>query len=67
MSKVIYCNKVDPSAGCDTVIRGETDEEVLKKAEIHTKEHGLRPTPEMMDKVRDFIEDEEDFEEEMQQ
>lgn len=67
MSKVVYCNKVDPSAGCDKVIRGKTDEEVLKNAAAHAKEHGLRSTREVLDKVKAAIEDEEEPEEEMQQ
>ncbi|MDX6712098.1 MAG: hypothetical protein QOH96_3114, partial [Blastocatellia bacterium] len=35
MGKVIYCNKVNPSAGCNHVIRGETEEDVLQQAGIH--------------------------------
>ena len=58
MSKAIYCNKVNPSSECDHVIRGESEEEVLQKAGIHAKEHGLEPTPELIAKVRSNIEDE---------
>ena len=58
MSKVIYCNKVNPSSDCHHVIRGETEDEVLQQAGIHAKEHGLEPTPELMEKVRSSIEDE---------
>lgn len=59
MSKVIYCSKVNPSAGCEHIIRGDTIEEVLQRAAGHAKEHGLKPTRELLDKVKDFIEDEE--------
>jgi predicted small metal-binding protein len=59
MGKIIRCNNVNPSSDCDHVIRGETDEEVLRQAGIHAKEHGLEPTPELIDKVRASIEDEQ--------
>lgn len=58
MTKVIHCNKVNPSSECDHVIRGETEEEVLQKAGVHAREHGLEATPELMAKVRESIEDE---------
>ena len=58
MSKVIYCNKVNPSSDCNNVIRGKTVEEVLEKAGVHAKEHGLQPTPELIEKVKAAIEDE---------
>jgi predicted small metal-binding protein len=58
MSKVIYCDKVNPSSECDHVIRGESEEEVLRKAGDHAKEHGLEATPELIEKVRASIEDE---------
>ncbi len=58
MSKVVYCNKVNPSSECDHVIRGETEDEVLQQAGIHAKEHGLEPTPELIEKVRASIVDE---------
>jgi len=58
MGKVIYCNKVNPSSECNHVIRGETEEDVLQQAGIHAREHGLEPTPELIEKVRASIEDE---------
>jgi predicted small metal-binding protein len=58
MSKKIECGKVNPSSDCDHVVRGETEEEVLRKAEVHAREHGLEPTPELMGQVRSFIEEE---------
>lgn len=58
MTKAIHCNKVNPSSECDHVIRGETDEEVLEKAGVHAKEHGLEATPELIERVRSKIEDE---------
>jgi len=59
MSKVIHCSKVNPSSECDHVIRGETEDEVLRQAGVHAKEHGLEPTPELIEKVRASIEDEQ--------
>lgn len=58
MGKAIYCNKVNPSSECNHVIRGESEEEVLQKAAVHAKEHGLEPTPELIEKVRSNIVDE---------
>jgi predicted small metal-binding protein len=59
MSKIIECNKVDPSSGCTHVVRGKTEEEVLQNAAEHAKEHGIREiTPEMLEKVRAAIRDE---------
>ena len=58
MGKAIYCNKVNPSSECNHVIRGETVEEVLQKAGVHAKEHGLEATPELIEQVRASIEEE---------
>lgn len=59
MGKVIYCSKVNPGSECGHVIRGETEEDVLREAGVHAKEHGLEPTPELIEKVRVSIEDEQ--------
>ena len=58
MGKIIQCNKVNPSSDCNHVIRGETDQEVLEKAKVHAKEHGMEPTPELLEMVKAHIEDE---------
>lgn len=58
MGMVIYCNRVNASGDCNEVIRGETVEEVLRKAGVHAKEHGMEPTPELVEMVKRFIEDE---------
>jgi predicted small metal-binding protein len=53
MAKILECAKVDPSSGCQHVVRGETEEEVLKKVGEHAKEHGIREvTPELIAKVK---------------
>ena len=53
MSKIIDCGKVNPASGCGHVIRGETEEEVLRKAAEHAeRDHGLQPTPELMQQVK---------------
>lgn len=59
MGKVIECAKVDPSSGCQHVIRGNTEEEVLKNALEHAKSHGIRnATPELTAKAKAAIRDE---------
>lgn len=58
MAKILECAKVDPSSGCKEVLRGETSEEVLRKAGEHAKVHGIREvTPELMERVRANIRD----------
>ncbi|HEY3275919.1 MAG TPA: DUF1059 domain-containing protein [Syntrophorhabdaceae bacterium] len=53
MAKVLTCAKVDPSSGCWHIIRGETEEEVLRKAADHAREHGIREvTPELIERVK---------------
>ena len=53
MAKILECAKVDPSSGCQHIVRGETEEEVLKKAAQHAQEHGIKQvTPEMMERVK---------------
>ncbi len=59
MGKIIECAKVDPSSGCTHVVRGKDEEEVLKNAAEHAKEHGITEvTPELMAKVKAAIRDE---------
>ena len=59
MGKIVECAKVDPSSGCTHVIRGNTEEDVLKKAAEHVKQHGIREvTPELKAKVKAAIRDE---------
>jgi predicted small metal-binding protein len=58
MAKILECAKVDPSSGCQHVIRGETTEEVLQKAAEHAKEHNIRQvTPELIERVKASIRD----------
>ena len=58
MAKILECSKVDPTSGCQHIIRGETEEEVLQKAAEHAKEHGIREvTPELIKRVEANIRD----------
>jgi predicted small metal-binding protein len=59
MSLIVDCNKVNPASGCRHVVRGDTEEELLKNAAEHAKEHGLEPTPEVLAMVRSNIEEED--------
>jgi predicted small metal-binding protein len=53
MAKILECAKVAPPSGCQHVVRGETEEEVLRQAAEHAKEHGIRDvTPELMARVQ---------------
>ncbi len=53
MGKFVECAKVDPSSGCDHVIQGETDDEVVQRAGEHARAHGIREvTPELLERVR---------------
>ncbi len=58
MAKVLECAKVDPSSGCNYVVRGKTEEDVLRYVAIHAKDHGLRElTPELMERAKANIHD----------
>ena len=58
MAKILECRKVDPSSGCQHIVRGETEEEVLQKAAEHAKQHGIRQvTPELIERVKANIRD----------
>jgi predicted small metal-binding protein len=57
MAKVLRCK--DAGFDCKAEFRGETEEEVLRKAAEHAKEvHNLEVTPEMATQVRALIKDE---------
>ena len=59
MGKIIDCNKVNPASGCTHVVRGETEEELLKNAEAHAREHEIvEVTPELLEQIKANIEDE---------
>ena len=58
MAKLIECHKVNPSSECDHVVRGRDENELMANAKAHAREHGLEPTPELMEQVRSYIEDE---------
>jgi predicted small metal-binding protein len=59
MGKMLECAKVDPSSGCTHVIRGATEDEVVRNAAEHAKQHGLREmTPELMARVKANIRNE---------
>ena len=51
--KVVECAKVDPSSGCNYVVRGNTEEELMANAAEHAKEHGIREaSPELMQSIK---------------
>jgi predicted small metal-binding protein len=59
MAKIVDCAKVDPSTGCSHVVRGETEEDLMKNAAEHAREHGIvEVTPELMERVRANIQEE---------
>ena len=58
MSLIVDGNKVNPASGGQHIVRGETEDELLKNAAEHAKEHGLEPTPELISMVRGNIEEE---------
>jgi predicted small metal-binding protein len=58
MAKVIDCR--DVGVDCDIAIRGETDEEIFRKAEAHAREaHGMdRLSEEIKERMRPHIREE---------
>lgn len=57
MTKIIDCGKVNPASGCGHVVRGETEEELMRNAAEHAKTHDMEPTPELMEAVKAHIEE----------
>lgn len=58
MAKIVDCGKVNPASGCGHVIKGDTEEEVLRLAGQHAKEaHGMEATPELVTMVKSHIEE----------
>jgi predicted small metal-binding protein len=58
VTKLLECARVDPSSGCQHVVQGDTEEEVLTKAAEHAGEHGIREvTSELIEQVRKSIRD----------
>jgi predicted small metal-binding protein len=55
---MVDCGQVNPASGCGHVIRADTEEEVLQRAAEHAEtEHGMEATPELMAKVKEYIQD----------
>ncbi len=53
MGKFVDCGKVNPASGCSHIVRGETEEELMRSAAEHAKEHGIvEVTPELMELVK---------------
>ena len=59
MGKIIDCNKVNPQSGCDHVVRGETEEELMANAKEHAVSHGFSEvTPELIAHIKANIREE---------
>lgn len=60
MGKIIDCGKVNPASGCGHIVRGDTEEELLRNAEEHAREHGFTEiTPELIAMIKANIQEEE--------
>jgi predicted small metal-binding protein len=58
MAKSIDCGKVNPASGCEHVIRADSEEELMRLVAKHAREeHGMEPTPELVEKVKAHIEE----------
>ena len=55
MAKVLYCR--DLGMDCDFIARGETDDEILRKAQEHAERahQMIEVSPDMEDKILDNI------------
>jgi predicted small metal-binding protein len=60
MTKVLHCG--DVMEGCAMVLRGPTEDDVMRQAGEHAgRDHGVsQPTPEMLAQVRSKIRDEKE-------
>ena len=63
MGKIIICGKVTPTSQCSHIAWGADEEDLLRNAATHAQEHGLTATPELLTRLRSFIEDEDEGEE----
>ncbi len=55
--KTLHCR--DAGFDCEGIIRGNSDEEVLKQAAQHALEvHGVPATPELAEKLKTLIKEE---------
>jgi predicted small metal-binding protein len=53
---MIDCGKVNPASGCGHVISADSEDELMRKAAEHAKkDHGMEPTPDLMNKVKAHI------------
>jgi len=57
MGKMIDCGRVNPASGCGHVVRADTEEELMRLAAEHAKTHGMEATPELMQQVKAYIEE----------
>ena len=58
MAKSIDCGRVNPASGCEHVIRADSEEELMRLVAKHAREeHGMEPTPELVEKVKAHIEE----------
>ena len=57
MAKFVDCGKVNPASGCTHTIQADSEEELMRLVAEHAKTHNLEPTPELVAKVRQNIED----------
>ncbi|MGK5638423.1 DUF1059 domain-containing protein [Streptomyces sp. URMC 126] len=56
--KVADCRRYPSESGCTLTISGEEDEVLRAAAEHAVSVHGHEDTPELREKLRDFLEDE---------
>jgi len=55
--KTLYCR--DAGFDCSTVLRAETEQEVLAKATVHARDvHGVNPSPELAESLSLLITEE---------
>ncbi|CAN5334148.1 MAG: DUF1059 domain-containing protein [Gemmatimonadetes bacterium] len=58
MTKSVDCGRVNPASGCEHVIRADSEEELMRLVAKHAREeHGMEPTPELVEKVKAHIEE----------
>lgn len=52
----LECPRVIPMSGCTHVMIADTEEELFQQVAEHAGVHGLTPTPELVETVREHIE-----------
>ncbi len=56
MALSVACGRVRPDEACSHVIQADSEEELTQKVAEYATTHNLKPTPELVAKVKQHVE-----------